>query len=430
MRGVILRVMLCIVALLGSVNAWADFPKETKYRVRDTGLPLVSTKEQACQDWSAIYTSGGYSYMVSNWNYNGGQYCELIRIGGSHKPLKVYDTVMACPANSAEVGGQCRCAADFVEDGGQCWAGCDDKEDQLSNRMVQTGWARWYPDGTGQVPLQSGGTANVLSGPAAAPATICSGGCRMRKIGGVLDNWVESGSIAGQTVPMYSEFQYQFTGGICGADPDFTGTVAGPRPPDGGASGPAAGDGGKGDPGQATDPGDKPGTSGSGQGGGAGEGSGSGPGSGEGGAAGSGAGPGKGGGIGGGIVNDNNAERLCGVGDLPPCNTLIDETGTATDGGERMSTEDLNHEMTKLDNVLPGIYERGDKDTSWGVVPAWFDSASCTPWDFGEFIGGINLTVDYCPAVPYAKGAASFMWLVVTFFAVLALVFRSVGGAS
>ena len=94
-----------------------------------------------------------------------------------------------------------------------------------------------------------------------------------------------------------------------------------------------------------------------------------------------------------------------------------------------MGTERLNHDFTKLDNVLPKIYDRSDKDTTWGVVPSWFGSGSCTPFSFGD-IHGVPFTINHCVAVPYAQGAATFMWVVGTFFAVLALVFRSIGGSS
>ena len=141
-------------------------------------------------------------------------------------------------------------------------------------------------------------------------------------------------------------------------------------------------------------------------------------------------GPGGGGGIGDpDVPNDNDTEPNCGIGDQPPCNTKIDESGTPRDGGDRMGTERLNHDFTKLDNVLPKIYDRSDKDTTWGVVPSWFGSGSCTPFSFGD-IHGVPFTINHCVAVPYAQGAATFMWVVGTFFAVLALVFRSIGGSS
>lgn len=145
------------------------------------------------------------------------------------------------------------------------------------------------------------------------------------------------------------------------------------------------------------------------------------------------AGPGSGGSQGGvgdpDLPDDNNTESSCGGPGQPPCNTKIDETGTPRDGGERMSTERLNSEFTKLDNLLPDIYDRSTKDTTWGVTPSWFGSGTCQPFSFGDFMGQA-FTINHCVAAPYAQGAASFMWVVGTFFAILALVFRSVGGSS
>jgi len=94
-----------------------------------------------------------------------------------------------------------------------------------------------------------------------------------------------------------------------------------------------------------------------------------------------------------------------------------------------MGTDGLDREMDKADGILGDIKDKSDKDTSWGVTPSWFVSADCEPWQFGDF-KGTSIRIDYCPAVPYAKGATSFIWLVASFFATLAMVGRTVGAGS
>lgn len=91
-----------------------------------------------------------------------------------------------------------------------------------------------------------------------------------------------------------------------------------------------------------------------------------------------------------------------------------------------MNRDNINNQYDKLSDGLNKVWTRSDKDTSW-TVPGWFGSGSCTPWNFGA-IKGQSFVIDYCPAVPLAKGATTFAWVVVTFFAVLAMVARSIGG--
>ena len=82
-------------------------------------------------------------------------------------------------------------------------------------------------------------------------------------------------------------------------------------------------------------------------------------------------------------------EANCGAPGEPACK--IDESGTPTSAG--ITTDALNGELDKRDNNLNSIQNTDDKDTSWGVVPSWFNgSDSCTPYDGGD-IHGIKLLV-------------------------------------
>ena len=254
-----------------------------------------------------------------------------------------------------------------------------------------------------------------------------------------------SGSNAGSGTGSGSDFGPEPSA----SSPDSTaGSGNGGTPSTGGnsgATGGGSGSSGEGS-GNGTDAGSGSGTgngtgtgsgTGSGTGGGAGTGTGSGTGSGSGDGTGSGAGDG-GSTTGSGSTGENGGSSG-GAGtspDAPPCDPgtaqcpiKIDESGTPDGKSDGSDIDTLNNNYDKMEDIVKGAADSSDKDTSWGIIPSWFDSGECHPFSFGS-IHNISVDIDYCPAADYAKGASTFIWVVGTFFAILGLVSGAVGVVS
>lgn len=118
--------------------------------------------------------------------------------------------------------------------------------------------------------------------------------------------------------------------------------------------------------------------------------------------------------------------ETCGLPGKPPCK--IDETGTpgpeASNGAT--STDGLNGAFDTAVARIHEVTSPDGKDTSWGVTPTWFDSTSCSPFTLGTLPEPINreITFDICPVIPYVNGVMNFLWVVVTFFAIVSMTFR------
>lgn len=311
----------------------------------------------------------------------------------------------ACPAGQELVNGVC-------EDTGTCKAG------KKAGIEFKIGWAHYFNDpDTGANPLNNG-TASVTPIPPQSelPLDVCYQGC-FHYYDGNERYWVDSTEILNGVVPRFGSADYVSSEMECTQplDTDLAGPLPeNPPPPDDDDGEPGGGDddddnpegeepgGGRGPQddrdnnpgGDDDDPGDDPNN---------------GPGGGN---------------------NQNPAEQQCGVAGKPACTSKIDETGTPSGPGDKMDTGKLGTEFDKLRNQLDRIGDKSTKDTSWGVVPSWFStSGGCAPLNLGS-AGPINFTIDHCPAVPFAKGAASFMWLVITFFAVTGMVSRTLGAGA
>lgn len=79
--------------------------------------------------------------------------------------------------------------------------------------------------------------------------------------------------------------------------------------------------------------------------------------------------------------------------------------------------------QSKLGNDVAGVAN------SYGInlgLPSWLTASngSCAPTTFGS-IHGESLTLDWCPAVPYARAASGVIWMIGMFFAFLALIRRT-----
>ena len=301
---------------------------------------------------------------------------------------------------------------------------CEAKMGEAQMLQFKLGWAMYYnnPDG-GTIRTSDGGSVTPVPPMGKPPFQVCLGGCAA--VGGSTSSqgqYADLATLANQHVQIVENREYAFNGKECtsdgpetdlsgenpGADGDNGGGGDGDGDGDGGGGDDGGGGGGDDNPGGGSQ--DPPGTPPKPK-----------PDGGE---------PGDGPGGGSGGNNDPQSEAACGVAGKPPCNTQIDESGTPTGPGDKMNRDNIDRQYDKLKDSLGSIWNRSDKDTSWGVVPDWFASTGCTPWSFGQLKGGVALTIDYCPAVPFAKGATTFMWVVVTFFAVVAMVGRTVGAGS
>lgn len=369
---------------------------------------------------SATAATREYKYEgdgSDTWYTGRGIACQAWRMEKLAEPNKVNVTAVTdapdtyrCEARFKEGGGFAAHVALLWREAGTCQEGNTQKIE------FKIGWAQYFntPDG-GQIPLANG-TSSVTPLPPQGklPLDACVGGCRYYYDGGE-QYWVNPDTLSQGNVQRYASARYKSSDMECTESTDTDLSGDNPGPPDT-------------DPGNPDDPGDpgdndNPGGN-NGENPGGGNSGGPDHNTGDGGDPGDDDSNGPGGGN-----NQNPAEPQCGVGGKPPCNTSIDESGTPSGPGDKMDTGKIGEQFDKLRDQLDRIKNKGDKDTSWGVFPSWFRTGSCQPWNFGAF-GATTLSIDYCPAVPYAQAAASFMWLVVTFFAVTGMVSRTLGGGA
>lgn len=356
------------------------------------------TPEEACIDFKNDTCSASPSSSVCQYiftglsDYSGAKKCLFTYNGdGPLNPFNAHlESIKSCPVNSTVEGDGCACNAGYFEVGGVCKkreSACE--FGTVKNVVIPLGWS----DDEDSV---------IANGASHVGQKVCLNGCEVG-LNTIKDVFTRPGEkVAGQSQPVYGEYSGVTTGAECDQNTDF------PQPdkPDEGSSGGSGGAGGDGgDGGDGGNGGDHEPYPGEGDDGG-----------------GDSNDPGEAGvNHPGGANNQPNAEATCGVPGKPECTSRIDETGTPTGPGDKMSTEPIGAEFDKLRDQLNRITDKGDKDTSWGVNPSWFASGACEPWNLGE-IHGQALNINYCPAVPYAQGAASFAWIVVTFFAVVHLV--------
>lgn len=356
----------------------------------------------------------------------------------------------ACPANSTPAGSACQCNANFDESGGQCVAhtnACTAKAGKPFTLRVTIGYTR-TPDDTDTRAI--GSTFNPWAG-----ASVCSGGCTM-DFSSVDAAWVSQSPNAQGLYRNAVDASYVNSGKECTASgtsaadqavntqapqpdcPGYVGEVNGktgcygtaakpvttvpkptgiPQPPPQ-AGNPPAGERPVSGEGSAANP-----TPAAGNGGPAG------------GPAAAGAG-GKGGGAGGtsdGKGTTKNADGKdeptpCGAPGQAVCAVKVDEKGTPENGGDGMSTTKLNEAMDKLDQGIAKAIDKSSMDTSWGGIPSWFASSSCQPWNLGTLpIINTAVIVNICAVEPYVVGVMSFLWVVGTFFAIVAMVGRVTG---
>lgn len=90
---------------------------------------------------------------------------------------------LVCPENSSLSGSECICNAGFSEKSNSCVANvCE--AGKSSSALVPVAWARYYTGGTGSIPIEGGGTAEIV-GEAQIPDAVCMGGCEYWNVGSV-----------------------------------------------------------------------------------------------------------------------------------------------------------------------------------------------------------------------------------------------------
>jgi len=360
---------------------------------------------------------------------------------------------MSCPANSTAVTGGCQCNANFQESGGQCVPEtnqCAVNAGKPFVLRVTIGYTRSPDDNDSRA---VGPTFNPWNG-----APVCSGGCTMN-YSGVESAWISQSPNAQGLYRNSVDATYVNSGQKCTASatspadqavdpqatqpdcPGYVGEVNGklgcygtavkpvttgtkptgiPQPPPR-AGNPPAGERPPSGEGSASNP-----TPAAGNGGPSGGPAAAGVGGRGGGAGGTASGTGS-------TTNGEGQEEKdpCGAPGQAVCNVKVDETGTPSNGGDGMGTTKLNEVMDKADQGIAKAIDSSTMDTSWGGIPQWFASGGCTPWNLGT-LPFINraIIIDICPVAGYVVAVMSFLWVVGTFFAIIAMVGRVTGAGA
>lgn len=364
------------------------------------------------------YYKQGISLVGPNWDYEGNFQQFITNSGSAGYPVSWklhsgYQVMWSCRMGQVPVwndGGfaQCRvsvCASGLTLAGdGLCYPPMVCSRGDEVSLIWKVGWA--VSDSKGGYTDDQGGKWSA-KGTAVPPTSACYSGCQLE--GAV---WASPDALyldpagSGNTRALLQGVNYAATGATCnGSDPQRD--IAGP-PPDSNYQPPK---------------GDTPPTSGGLTGNGAAGSSGSG---------------GSGGGSGG-----------SGTGTDKPGSVTGSSTTTHADGSK--STTEINLELkmpqekfegspdgtkatdaygaaldalqSKLGNDVAGVAN------SYGInlgLPSWLTASngSCAPTTFGS-IHGESVTLDWCPAVPYARAASGVIWMIGMFFAFLALIRRT-----
>lgn len=361
--------------------------------------------------------------------------------------------VGVCPANSTAVSGGCQCNSGYDESGGQCVPHqnkCTSNAGKPFVLRVTIGYSR-TPDDTDTRAV--GPTFNPWAG-----APVCSGGCTM-ELGSIDSAWVSQAPNAQGLYRNSVDGTYINSGKECTASstnsadqavnpqatqpecPGYVGEVNGktgcygtaakpvttvpkptgiPQPPPK-AGNPPAGERPASGEGSATNP-----TPAAGNGGPSGGPAAAGVGGRGGGAGGTASGTGT-------TTNGEGQEEKdpCGAPGQAQCNVKVDETGTPSNGGDGMGTTKLNEAMDKAEQGIAKAIDKSSMDTSWGGIPSWFSSATCTPWQLGTLpVVNRVIVIDICPVSQYVVAVMTFLWVVGTFFAIVAMVGRVAGSGA
>ena len=440
-----LRRFLFALAMLGaflpSISSATLYPAPTSgwygYSGFNTSLPALCVADIPYQKNAVGGNNWAYDHVQGNtcwWTYTNS-------FGNSSTSYRTYNTGTQnlCPSNSTASGSTCTCNSGYDEVGGACQEHvdvCGPTAGTLNTLNHTVGWTL-SPDIDADGNAKMVGTANM------PPATSCSAGCQWEHVS---DNtaWQSAEPTANGLYRLSIDSTYRQTATPCSTPtpaanpqdtppscPGYVGQVNGKTVCVGTASAPVStttvkppGTGiGSANPTAGVIPS-------------SGEGSGvTGPGrtptNGDGSNAGGPAAASSGTTI---VKSGQTAspdpgleQQNCGAPGQPVCAVRSDEAGTPSGSGyaSQNGNSGLDAAMDAAISQIDGITQSDGKDTSW-TMPAWFNAEACTPWQIAHFPAPLDLdiTLDICPVKPYIDGAANFIWLVMTFFGTLSMVFR------
>lgn len=442
----LVRLLLFSLSLLGSIASYALVPVQSGTEYGGNGGIWYRDGELACDSFSNASDGPNYAY------FSPPSQCKVTGSNVLIRGLEVRN-YSACPANSSPVTGGCQCNTGYKESGGQCVPDvnpCTASAGKPTTVRVTIGYTRSPDDNDSRA---VGPTFNPWGG-----APVCSGGCTMN-YSGVESAWISQSPNAQGLYRNSVDVTYVNSGQQCTASgtnpadqavnpqapqpdcPGYVGEVNGkvgcygtaakpvttgtkptgiPQPPPR-AGNPPAGERPASGEGSASNP-----TPAAGNGGPAGGPAAAGVGGRGGGAGGTASGTGS-------TTNGEGQEEKdpCGAPGQAVCNVKVDETGTPANGGDGMGTTKLNEVMDKADQGIAKAIDSSTMDTSWGGIPQWFASGGCTPWNLGT-LPVINrvIVIDICSVAGYVVAVMSFLWVVGTFFAIIAMVGRVTGAGA
>lgn len=447
-----LRGIVVLFALLGAAASHALVPAITQYRALSS-MGWSDSPEAAAQAYFGV-ANQNYEYRLKSFGVGYREFFYETKLKGSSNPFSgnyqqsLQQQAGACPSNSTAVSGGCLCNEGYDESGGSCVPHVN----QCTAKLGETTIVNWTvcffrtPDSND---FSCVGQPNKLP----ADRSTCSGGCRQSMTADGGPGWAAWRSQTPNGQGLYRgslDIPVVNTGYECSAGPlDAPLSPTATEPPCPGYVGEINGK--KGCYGTAekpviTQPTDRPptpqvaGNPSAGPKPATGEGSGTGgagrtPSSGSGGNAGGPASAATGGtgGEGGGTTDGTGTvgappagqeQAQCGAPGQPKC--AIDETGTPTKAeGQDKYAEGVDALRDKQKEQIDGAGQKAkDSVGEWGFSFAL--PTGCTPLT----PEGYSITIDPCRWQGTVHDLMSMVWLIVTAWACIGMVGRTLSGGS
>lgn len=177
------RIYLFFIIYFLSAPAFALVPKIHSYEInRFESLGVFPTVLSACDAFRSYLAAGapGRDYSTATCD-------EVNRRFISNYGSYTINIIKSCPANALSYNvDYCYCpgGSGFVEDGNQCVPENSCQAGLTSSALVPVAWARYYTGSTGSIPIEGGGTAEIV-GEAKIPDSVCMGGCEYWNVGPV-----------------------------------------------------------------------------------------------------------------------------------------------------------------------------------------------------------------------------------------------------
>ncbi|WP_157008395.1 hypothetical protein [Xenophilus azovorans] len=402
-----------------------------------------STNVDACSEWMDIAQGTWSGYPTRDGVVGGGNYgtCRISTVGGSSVYKVISRASSVCPANSTAVSGGCQCNAGYAEQGGQCVASqCNSTIGKTIEITSTTGWTRTPNDNDFN---WIGGGPEYSFG-----KTLCEAGCGYEVGYDVVDASISQTPNAQGLYRNSTTYKATGNGAACTLGPEDANNPAAPEPDCPGYVGEVGGVAGcygtaqkpvdtvsvprsdgtprAGNPPSGKVPdqdvGKSPGerTPSTGNGGNAGGPSGAAQG-------------GRGGGAGGASSGTGNTNKpgegeeqeACGAPGQPECTVKINEKGTPGDPKNKQLEDGVNELKQAQQDALNNA-----ENTAKGWFSGWgfgFSLPSgCTPLD----MDGYEFSVNFCRWQSVIHDIMSIVWLMVTAWACIGMVGRTVRGGS